>query len=79
MKFSRFISFFQFYNKITKELPRATNIFGIYPGTNYGTPEDEPFILGAHWDTMDTTDGYNDNGSGVAALIEIGEITSTLV
>ena len=28
-------------------------------------------IIGAHWDTMDKTDGYNDNGSGVAAVLEV--------
>jgi hypothetical protein len=30
--------------------------------------------LGAHWDTVDTTDGYNDNGSGVAALLEVARV-----
>ena len=28
-------------------------------------------IVGAHWDTMTETDGYNDNGSGVAAVLEL--------
>ena len=27
--------------------------------------------MGAHWDTTGFTDGYNDNGSGLAAMIEI--------
>ena len=33
-------------------------------------PDRQVVILGAHWDTLPTTDGYNDNGSGVAAVLE---------
>lgn len=46
-------------------MPTGTNIVGIYPGANYGTPEDKILILGAHWDTVPNSDGYNDNGSGI--------------
>ena len=28
-------------------------------------------MVGAHWDTTGFTDGYNDNGSGLAAMLEI--------
>ncbi len=31
-------------------------------------------IIGSHWDTVDTTDGYNDNGSGVATLLELARL-----
>ena len=31
-------------------------------------------ILGAHWDTLATTDGFNDNGSGVAAVLEVATV-----
>ena len=31
-------------------------------------------ILGAHWDTLAATDGFNDNGSGVAAVLEVATI-----
>ena len=27
-------------------------------------------MVGAHWDTAPFTDGFNDNGSGVAAVLE---------
>ncbi|XP_040582214.1 uncharacterized protein [Lepeophtheirus salmonis] len=47
------------------------NIFGIYPGKKWGTPEDEIVIIGSHWDTLETTDGLNDNGSGSAGILEI--------
>ncbi len=28
-------------------------------------------VVGAHWDTVPHTPGYDDNGSGVAALLEV--------
>ena len=31
-------------------------------------------ILGAHWDPLAATDGFNDNGSGVAAVLEVATI-----
>ena len=31
-------------------------------------------ILGAHWDTLAATDGFNDNGSGVAAVLEVATV-----
>ena len=54
-----------------QSLPPGANVFGILPGTLWGTSRDRLVIIGAHWDTMDKTDGYNDNGSGVAAVLEV--------
>ena len=31
---------------------------------------DKPIILGAHWDVVENTTGFNDNGSGMVALLE---------
>ena len=45
-------------------------MIGIYPGEKFGSSEDKMIIVGAHWDTTGFTDGLNDNGSGVAAMIE---------
>ena len=28
-------------------------------------------VVGAHWDTVSNSPGFNDNGSGMAALLEI--------
>ena len=28
-------------------------------------------MVGAHWDTTGFTDGYNDNGSGLATMLEV--------
>ena len=55
-------------------LPSGSNILGVYPGSKWGSPDDEIIILAAHWDTMEHTDGYNDNGSGVAAILTISQI-----
>ena len=47
----------------------GTNAIGILPGEYWGTPNDRPIIVGAHWDTVSTSPGYNDNGSGASALL----------
>ena len=33
-------------------------------------------VLSAHWDTVPSSPGTNDNGSGVVALLEIARILS---
>ena len=45
-------------------------MIGIYPGAKFNSPEDKILVVGAHWDTAPFTDGFNDNGSGVAAVLE---------
>ena len=30
--------------------------------------------MGAHWDTVTNTGGLDDNGSGVAAMLELGKL-----
>ena len=52
----------------------GTNIIGVLPGKYIHTPRDRPVIIGAHWDVVANTSGYNDNGSGVAAILTISEI-----
>jgi Zn-dependent M28 family amino/carboxypeptidase len=47
----------------------GTNAIGILPGTYWGTPQDRPIIVGSHWDSVSNSPGYNDNGSGMAALL----------
>ena len=49
----------------------GANVVGVLPGRNYGTKADRPVIVGAHWDTVAGTPGYNDNGSGSSSLMEI--------
>ena len=50
---------------------KMNNIIAYLPGTN---PQLAPVYMSCHWDTVYSTPGYNDNGSGVAALLEAAQI-----
>ena len=44
----------------------------MFPGTLAGSPNDRLFLIGAHYDTVRTTaHGADDNGSGVAAMLQV--------
>ncbi|XP_076109962.1 uncharacterized protein YfbL-like [Mytilus galloprovincialis] len=47
------------------------NVIGILRGTHFGTVHDRIIGLGAHYDTFITTKGVDDNGAGVAAMLEV--------
>jgi Zn-dependent M28 family amino/carboxypeptidase len=47
------------------------NVVGMLPGSFFGDSRDRPIVLAAHWDVVANTSGYNDNGSGVAAMLEV--------
>ena len=42
---------------------------GVLPGLHYRSYTDKIFIIGAHYDTVATTPGVDDNGSGIAAML----------
>jgi hypothetical protein len=46
----------------------AANVLADLPGATNGAP---PLLLGAHLDSVESGPGINDNGSGVAALLEL--------
>ena len=46
----------------------------VFPGTNWNTLRDKPLVIGAHWDVVPGTHGFNDNGSGVSVLLELARI-----
>ncbi|XP_075533460.1 uncharacterized protein LOC142566380 isoform X1 [Dermacentor variabilis] len=52
----------------------GVNIIGVLSGKRRRTPEDQLIVLGAHYDTFKKTKGVNDNGSGVAALLEAARV-----
>ena len=52
----------------------GSNIIGILPGKYWSTKKDRPIVIGAHWDTVLNSTGLNDNGSGVAILLEVARI-----
>ncbi|XP_040583708.1 uncharacterized protein [Lepeophtheirus salmonis] len=47
------------------------NIISILPGAYWGTPMDKIIVVGSHYDTVEISAGYNDNGSGTTALLKI--------
>ncbi|MCJ8312492.1 MAG: M28 family peptidase [Saccharospirillaceae bacterium] len=46
--------------------------------TKFGPQTDEIIIIGAHYDAHSTLPGADDNASGVAGLIELGRLLSTI-
>jgi len=66
----------QFHNMHPGHLPPGTNMLGVLPGTSWGTAEDRVVVVAAHWDTVDGTGGLNDNGSGMAAMLELARALS---
>ena len=46
-------------------------VIGVLRGTKFGTKDDAILGVGAHYDTVNTTKGVDENGSGVAALLEV--------
>lgn len=50
------------------------NVIGVLPGT---VCPDTSLIVGAHYDTVGGSPGADDNGSGVAAMLEIARVLSS--
>ena len=46
-------------------------VVGVLKGTKFGTKDDSILGVGAHYDTVNTTKGVDDNGAGVAAMLEV--------
>ena len=56
----------------------GVNLVGKLPGTLAGSSNDRPFLIGAHYDTIRTTShGADDNGSGVAAMLQVAKQITT--
>jgi len=58
--------------QITKEI--GFNVIGILPGRHFDTDADRWILIGAHYDTVSVTNGVDDNGSGMSALLESARI-----
>ena len=73
LDFVIFLFFFSlFLQKIhTMPFEVGNNIVGLIPGKHYNTSNDRIVLIGAHWDTFGVSPGLNDNGSGVASLLEV--------
>ena len=46
------------------------NIVGRLPGRYTGTHDDKIVLIGAHYDSVQSSPGVDDNGSGMTALLQ---------
>lgn len=46
------------------------NVVGRLPARFTGTRDDKMVLIGSHYDTVQTTPGVDDNGSGITALLQ---------
>ena len=53
---------------------KGHNMIGLLPGSAWGTEHDRILVVGAHWDTVKNTGGLDDNGSGVAVMLELARV-----
>lgn len=54
----------------------GSNIIAMLPGQNRGHKDELISVIGAHYDTVKTCPGVDDNGSGCVALLETARILS---
>ncbi|KAL7646265.1 UNVERIFIED_CONTAM: hypothetical protein RMT77_003174 [Armadillidium vulgare] len=55
----------------------GTNIVGVLPGERWGTADDVPLLIGAHYDTVFNTSGSIDNASGATAVLEVARLLTS--
>ncbi|KAL3832727.1 hypothetical protein ACJMK2_024343 [Sinanodonta woodiana] len=67
----------EFHNFTTGNI-YGSNIIGILKGKRFGTHEDRIVGICAHYDTVNVSSGVDDNGSGLAAMLEVAKRASTL-
>ena len=53
------------------------NIIGRLPGRYTGTRDDKMVLIGSHYDTVQTSPGVDDNGSGITALLQALKLISS--
>ena len=46
------------------------NVVGQLPGRYTGTSDDKIVVIGSHYDSVQTSPGVDDNGSGITALLQ---------
>ncbi|KAK3587896.1 hypothetical protein CHS0354_014408 [Potamilus streckersoni] len=63
----------EFHNFSTTRNVPGSNIIGILKGKRFGTFKDRIAGIGAHYDTVRNSPGVDDNGSGVAAMLEVAK------
>ncbi|CAJ0581064.1 unnamed protein product, partial [Mesorhabditis spiculigera] len=66
------------YVSAEDKLSLGHNVISIQAGPFYGSPEDQTVIVAANYDTIEGAPGVDDNGSGVAAVLETARTLATL-
>eukprot|EP00094_Tigriopus_californicus_P014152 TCALIF_13707-PA protein Name:"Similar to Aminopeptidase S (Streptomyces griseus)" AED:0.30 eAED:0.37 QI:0/0/0/1/1/1/2/0/404 len=66
----------QFGETLESVFEEGTNVIGILPGKFFNSAMDRPIIVGAHWDVVANTSGFNDNGSGLTTLMEVARVVT---
>ncbi|KAK3084082.1 hypothetical protein FSP39_007840 [Pinctada imbricata] len=51
----------------------GTNVIGILKGDKYGSEDDIIYGVGTHYDTVRTTKGVDDNGSGMTIMLDVAK------
>lgn len=69
-----FLCFQQASYPTIKRRQTATNIIAVLPGKYRDSPNDEIYLVGAHYDTVRKSVGVDDNGSGSTAVLEIARL-----
>lgn len=54
-------------------MKEGVNLVGVIPGSQRGQLEDGIVLVGAHYDTVPNSNGVDDNGSGLAVMMEIAK------
>ncbi|KAK6055563.1 hypothetical protein COOONC_06933 [Cooperia oncophora] len=55
----------------------GVNMLSIQRGPHYGTPNDKVVVVAANYDTKEGAPGVDDNGSGVAGVLETARTLAT--
>ncbi|XP_035686853.1 uncharacterized protein YfbL-like [Branchiostoma floridae] len=55
----------------------GANIIGVKRGKLSGTSDDRIVAVGAHYDTVDSTPGVDDDASGMAAMLEVARVMTS--
>ncbi|XP_060599515.1 uncharacterized protein YfbL-like [Ruditapes philippinarum] len=66
-------TFYHNFNNTGISTVPFANVVGILKGTNFGKVNDKIIGLGAHYNTVQHTKGVDDNGAGVAAMLEVAK------
>ncbi|CAD5125517.1 DgyrCDS13723 [Dimorphilus gyrociliatus] len=77
LKSERILTFTQNFTYTSGEIKdTGKNYVLLIKGENYGKASDEVLVVGAHYDSQKNTPGVDDNGSGMAALLEMATVLS---